>query len=149
MTRRRWMACALVLAGSHHVTLPAMSPLAKPSAPFPVLAAVPPERFAAELGALEQEMLTLLQSRYVVTQRLAYLAPNGTWVAYVQQADQAARAWKGTRQEIPGRRVGIDLVELWRDPAGARTAALTMTAQPVDTQGHYLLGYFTLAPRQT
>ncbi|RRD58236.1 hypothetical protein EII20_03155 [Comamonadaceae bacterium OH2545_COT-014] len=126
-----------------------MSPHSKPFAPFPLLAAVPPKRFAAELKALEQGMLTLLQSRYVVTQCLAYLAPNGTWVAYVQQADQAARAWKGTRQEIPGRRVGIDLVELWRDPAGARTAALTMTAQPVDTQGHYLLGYFTLAPRQT
>ncbi|MDO5288770.1 MAG: hypothetical protein Q4F13_03950 [Pseudomonadota bacterium] len=118
------------------------------SAPFSLLTEVSTDRFDAELKGLEQGLVTLLQSSYEVTQRHAYLAPNGTWVAYVQQANQAALAWKGVRQDVPGRRVGIDLVELWRAPAGNQAAALTMTAQPVDAEGHYLLGYFLLAPRK-
>ncbi|MFD1712229.1 hypothetical protein FVQ98_04225 [Ottowia sp. GY511] len=125
-----------------------MNPSAEPTPVFPLLEQVSPDRFSGPMRAMETGPLALLPPGMVVTQRHCYLAKHGTWVAYVQQAEQAARAWQGVRQPIPGRRVGLDLLEWWRSASGDRAEALTMTTQPVDELGHYLLGYFRLAERK-
>ena len=89
--------------------------------------------------------MAFLGHAYAIKSRRFFLTP-GTWVAYVKQADAAAKDWNGTRQEVKGRRVGKDLLELWLDGKGQRAEALAMSEQPIDEKGRYLLGYFTLSP---
>ena len=113
--------------------------------PFSFLQESDASHFSEAASRLEDEAMAFLGHAYAIKSRRFFLTP-GTWVAYVKQADAAASDWNGTRQEIKGRRVGKDLLELWLDGKGQRAEALAMSEQPIDEEGRYLLGYFTLSP---
>lgn len=113
--------------------------------PFSFLQESDASHFSEAASRLENEAMAFLGHAYAIKSRRFFLT-SGTWVAYVKQADAAARDWNGTRQEIKGRRVGKDLLELWLDGKGQRAEALAMSEQPIDEEGRYLLGYFTLSP---
>lgn len=115
-------------------------------APFLFLQEVDVAQVSDAAKHLEDGAMAFMQSDYVVTARRFFLLTDGIWVAYVKQMDAAARDWKGIRQDIKGARAGIDRVELWADAKGQRAEALAMSRKPIDEQGHYLLGYFTLSP---
>jgi len=106
--------------------------------PFSFLQESDASHFSEAASRLEDEAMAFLGHAYAIKSRRFFLTP-GTWVAYVKQADAAASDWNGTRQEIKGRRVGKDLLELWLDGKGQRAEALAMSEQPIDEEGRDLL----------
>lgn len=94
---------------------------------------------------LEGEGLTPLHEIFSVQTRRFFLVPHNTFAAVISGVDNYARSWQGERRAIRGKqgeRVSKRLA-LWVNPQG-RAEAVTMSNEPVDTQGHYLVGYFTL-----
>ena len=115
--------------------------------PFPELVEVSADPYPEVANRIEYQNMVLLPD-YIVVARRYYLAPNRSWVGYAKQGDNAAQDWHGRRQVISGRKVGIDLVELWTDSDKRTAAALAMSEQPVDSRGNYLLAWLELLPTQ-
>ena len=115
--------------------------------PFPWLKEVTDIAYAEVANRIEYQNLVLLPA-YTVVARHYYLAPNHSWITYAKQGDRAAHAWHGRRQAVSGRKVGIDLIELWADRDNLTAAALVISEAPVDNQGNYLLAWLELLPTQ-
>ena len=113
--------------------------------PFPELVEVSADPYPEVANRIEYQNMVLLPD-YIVVARRYYLAPNRSWVGYAKQGDSAAQDWHGRRQVISGRKVGIDLVELWADSDKRTAAALTMSEKPVDSRGNHLLAWLELLP---